>query len=156
MRPGRPPTEQQSRESEAGTPLGGERADQGIGLQPSPVSRGDRQALVAVRRSLVVLAGKPAAGQHRTTQSPRPRPCRHPALGDILHARQRRGPGRHGHPPSADGQKLVRAALRALESAGEEGPWPYVKAGVMLADIVRAGAVPDDCSRRPCARERSG
>ena len=52
-------------------------------------------------------------------------------------------------PPSSDGQRLVRAALRALESGWADGPWLYVKAGVMVTDIVRADAVPSDLFSAP-------
>jgi len=47
-------------------------------------------------------------------------------------------------PPTSDGLRIVKTAIRMLESAWEDGPWLYVKAGVMAADIVRADAVPAD------------
>ena len=47
-------------------------------------------------------------------------------------------------PPASDGLRIVKAAVRVLEAAWDEGPWQYVKAGVMMADIVRADAVPTD------------
>ncbi|MEI8394277.1 MAG: Y-family DNA polymerase [Rhodospirillaceae bacterium] len=48
------------------------------------------------------------------------------------------------YPPTSDGLKIVKAAARTLERGWEEGPWLYVKAGVMMSDIVGAGAVPAD------------
>ncbi len=47
-------------------------------------------------------------------------------------------------PATSDGLKIVKAAVRLLESVWEEGPWQYGKAGVMMADIVSADAAPSD------------
>ncbi len=52
-------------------------------------------------------------------------------------------------PPASDGLRIVRTAIRALEGAWEDGPWLYSKAGVMMADIVRADAVPTDLFSMP-------
>ena len=47
-------------------------------------------------------------------------------------------------PATSDGLRIVKAAVRLLESAWEDGPWLYGKAGVMMSDIVSADAVPTD------------
>lgn len=52
-------------------------------------------------------------------------------------------------PPGSDGLRIVRTAIRALEGAWEDGPWMYTKAGVMMADIVLANAVPTDLFSMP-------
>lgn len=46
--------------------------------------------------------------------------------------------------PTADSQRIVRAATAALERAWVDGPWAFTKAGILLADLMAEDAVPRD------------
>ena len=58
--------------------------------------------------------------------------------------------------PSADTQRIIRAAVAALARAWEDGPWEYTKAGILLTDLMAEDAIPCDLFTPPPDGRASG